>query len=74
MIEEEKGSSVPVAREDNQVIMEVIVPYSKEHNWQTPEKTCKGNVSQVEASKFVCKNCWEAFWDSEQYSGFQRQA
>ena len=63
-----------IAREDNQFIMEMIVPYSKERNWQTPKKTCKGDVAQVQASEFECKYCWEAFWDNEQHSGFQRQA
>ena len=70
VIEEQKGASVPIAREDNQFIMEIIVPYGKERNWQTPRKTCQGDVAQGEASKCECKNCWEAFWDSEQYSGF----
>ena len=64
---------MPIAREDNQFIMEIIVPYGKERNWQTPKKTCKGDVAQVQASEFECKNCWEAFWDDEQHSGFQRQ-
>ena len=73
VIEEQKEASVPIAREGNQFIMEIIVPYGKDSNWQTPKKTCKGDVAQVHTSEFECKNCWEAFWD-EQHSGFQRQA
>ncbi len=74
IIEDEKGSSVPIAREDNQFIMEIIVPYGKGSNWETPKKTFKGDVAQVQAREFECQTCWEAFWDSEENSGFQRQA
>ena len=65
---------MPIAREDNQFIMEIIVPYGKERNWQTPKKTCKGDVAQVQASEFECKTSWEAFWSTEERWGFQRQA
>ena len=63
---------MPIAREDNQFIMEIIVPNVKNSNWQTPKKTCKGDVAQVQAIEFERKNSWEAFWDGND-QGFHRQ-
>ena len=50
IIEDENGSSVPIAREDNQFIMEMIVPYGKDQEGQTPlhRAVAWGNTHAVE--------------------------
>ena len=77
IIESQKGSAVPIERENNQFVMEMIVPDQGESHgeaFELAKHTCKGKGVQKDqgAKDYRSPNSWESFWDAND-QGFRRQ-
>ena len=77
IIENQKGSAVPIEREHNQFVMEMIVPDQGESHgeaFELAKYTFKGKGVQNQGAKdYRSPNTWESFWDASD-QGFRRQA
>ena len=78
IIEEQNGSAVPINRENNQFVVEMIVPDKEETHgeaFELAKHTFKGKVVQNDqgAKDYRSPNAWESFWDAND-QGFHRQA
>ena len=70
---------MPISRESNQFIVEMIVPEPEKEQqdaFQVAKKTFRGKGSpmQAQGNDVRSKNRWESFWDKEDDSGFAWQA
>ena len=79
IIEKQKGSAVPIGRENNQFIVEMFVPDQEESQggvFELAKKTFKGKMVKQDSKTqdFRSQTAWESFWDMENDSGFHWQA
>ncbi len=77
IIESQKGSAVPIERENNQFVMEMIVPDQEESHgeaFELAKHTCRGKGVQndLRGQDYRSPNMWESFWDAND-QGFRRQ-
>ena len=77
IIESQKGSAVPIERENNQFVVEMIVPDQEESHgeaFELAKHTFKGKGVQKDqgAKDYRSPNSWESFWDGND-QGFHRQ-
>ena len=77
IIESQKGSAVPIEREHNQFVMEMIVPDQTESHgeaFELAKHTFKGKgVPKIQMVKdYRSSNSWESFWDAND-QGFRWQ-
>ena len=79
IIQKQKGSAVPISRESNQFIVEMLFPApgkEQQDAFQVAKKTFrgKGSPTQAHGNDPRSENRWESFWDKEGDSGFTWQA
>ena len=79
IIESQKGSAVPIERENNQFVVEMIVPDQEEpvgEAFELAKKTFNGKMEKQNSDRkdFRDRTTWESFWEDENNSGFHRQA
>ncbi len=77
IIESQKGSAVPIERENNQFVVEMIVPNQSESHgeaFELAKHTFNGKGVQNNQRAKDCRspNSWESFWDAND-QGFRRQ-
>ncbi len=76
IIESQKGSAVPIERENNQFVVEMIVPDQEESHgeaFELAKHTFKGKGVQngQGARDYRSPNSWESFWSAND-QGFRR--
>ena len=77
IIEGQKGSAVPIERENNQFVVEMIAPDQEESHgeaFELAKHTFKGQGVQKDqgAKNYRSPNAWESFWKAND-QGFRRQ-
>ena len=77
IIESQKGSAVPIERENNQFVVEMIVPDQEESHgeaFELAKHTFKGRMVRQDSKSqdFRSPTTWESVWDAND-SGFHWQ-
>jgi hypothetical protein len=76
IIENQKGSAVPITRESNQFVMEMFVPDQEDSHGEAFELAKytfrgKGVQNGQGAKDYRSPNSWESFWSAND-QGFRR--